>query len=156
MNPALGGALVNGLELFVGFLLGMAGNLFASVLYDRFKLGRQRRATTLSKRSELWQSYLNSDSPLIRAQAFQEIQLNVFRWYIVGNAMFAISGIVWILDLFTPLYGLPTLLAAIVSVVALLTFGFAGSWIRLYFRHSPTIEKELQDTLTNIQGPQSS
>ena len=119
------------------FVLGLAGNFVVAALYDRFKAGQSRRAEVLRRADERWDERLNSTDPNTRTGAFQELIFNCLNWFILGNVMFALSGIAWVLE-FADLYSISNVIASVTSLIAVLLFGKSLSYIKLYFRHRPS------------------
>lgn len=140
------------------FVLGVASSIVASAIYDKYKVGKSRKAAILRKREEVWRERLSSDDANIRGRAYEEILMNVFKWLVLGTMMSCIAGIGWILD-FLQMFAWSNSIASLSSVVAVLIFAASFSWIRLYFKHSKTIEKELSSYVSegeSKKGSQSS
>lgn len=130
----------------ISFLLGLVGNFIASAVYEKYKAGRTRKAAVLRRKEEIWKEHLSSDDPAVRALAYQEISMKIFRWFILGNVMFGISGLAWMLE-FLRLYPLSNGLASLTSLIAVLMFGIALSWIKLYVKSSKSIEQEITEKI---------
>lgn len=119
------------------FVLGLAGNFVVAAMYDRYKAGQSKKAELLRQTDERWRERLNSIDPNTRTGAFQELTFNCLNWFILGNVMFAISGIAWVLE-FAELYSVSNVVASATSLIAVLLFGKSLSYIKLYFRHRPS------------------
>ena len=122
---------------FIFFVLGLAGNFVVAALYDRYKAGQSAKAEAIRRADQRWNELLNSDDPVVRISAFQELTMQCLRWFILGNVMFAISGIAWVLE-FAELYSASNVIASLTSLIAVLLFGRSLTFIKLFFRHRPS------------------
>lgn len=123
----------------VFFVLGLAGNFVVAAVYDRYKASRLVRAEAFRREEEKWSRRLGSVDSAVRGAAVEEVALRSLRWFILGNVMFGVSGITWILE-FADLYPASNFLASITSLVAVILFGQSLSWLKLYFKHRRTEE----------------
>jgi hypothetical protein len=130
----------------ISFLLGLVGNFIATAVYEKYKAGRTRKAAMLRRKEEIWKEHLSSADPAIRTLAYQEISMKIFMWFILGNVMFGISGISWMLEFFQ-YYPLSNGIASVASLIAALMFSVAFSWIRLYVKNSKSIEQEITEKI---------
>lgn len=113
------------------FVFGVVGSFVASAVYDWYKDNR----IALRAQEDEWKLRLSSEDLAIRSRAFQDVLIRIFRWSLLGNVMFGISGLVGILDLFQ-VYALSNAVAAASSLLAVIMFGFALSWVKRYRRAS--------------------
>ncbi|WP_201191436.1 hypothetical protein [Pseudomonas fluorescens] len=124
--------------LVVGGLLGMVGSFVSSILFEKYKEGRSKKAEQIRRSDELWRQHLSSPDPFVRARAVQEVMINALRWFILGNVMFAISGMTWTME-FAGLYPISNLLASVTSVSAVVMFGIALRWIKKFLKNSSSV-----------------
>jgi hypothetical protein len=117
------------------FLLGMAGNLIASAVYELYTKGKSDRAAALRAKEDRWRARLTSQDEDVRAHAYREVLMRVLRWNLLGNVMFGISGLAWLMD-FLRIYAASNAVAAGSSLVAVIMFGVALSWIKRYLRYA--------------------
>jgi len=127
------------LDIWVGqlvaFLLGLVGNFIASALFERYKIGKSRRAAVLRAQENEWRDRLSSQDDAIRNRAFQDVLIRILRWYLLGNVMFGLSGLGWLID-FLRIYAVSNLVAAGSSLIAVIMFGVALSWINRYVKYA--------------------
>ncbi len=119
----------------IAFLLGLVGNFIASTIYDKYKAGRSVRAEALRRYEAEWAARLASTDLRVKTDAVHNILFRVLRWYLLGNVMFGVAGLGWIADVFK-VYNLSNAVAAISSLVAVVMFGIALSWIKRYLKYT--------------------
>ena len=80
---------------------------------------------------QAWQVRLKSNDKEERDSAFREIIVRASYNFILGNMMFAFSGMAWIGD-FLGIYPAQSMIAVIGSVAAAVYFLLAAKWVNLY------------------------
>jgi hypothetical protein len=127
------------LEAWIGqliaFLLGLVGNFIASAIYEKYKEGRSRHAAAIRAQEDEWRRRLSSADQDVRSRAFQDILMRILLWYLLGNVMFGISGLGWLVD-FLRIYTVSNLVAAGSSLIAVVMFGMALSWVKRYMKYA--------------------
>lgn len=61
--------------------------------------------------------------------------MRILLWYLLGNVMFGISGLGWLVD-FLRIYTVSNLVAAGSSLIAVVMFGMALSWVKRYMKYA--------------------
>lgn len=113
----------------LSLLIGVAGSLIATVLWERKKKGPAVDAE--------WKARLLSADPNVASQGFRECMVNAGRWYLLGNILWVVSGAAWALELGTEAgFIFSRIVLGITSVVAMFMFAAALYWVRLYARCS--------------------
>lgn len=112
---------------FLSLLVGVAGSLIATVLWERRKRGPSIEAA--------WKPRFQSQDPAVSTQAFRECMMNAARWYLLGNIVWVVSGAAWALELGI-IEGMifSRVVLAATSVGAMFMFAMALWWVRLYIR----------------------
>ncbi len=80
---------------------------------------------------ESWRRRLASADPAAAARAYRELFVRAFIWFILGNVMFALSGISVVSDI-VGRWEISSVLSSGVTLLALVFFAFALRWLRLY------------------------
>jgi len=115
--------------VLVGFALSIVASAIHGWLSSRSALSKaQAEAKEKSFRAKL-----TGQDVLARNDAFHSIVIRASFWFILGNMMFAISGLAWVLDL-TGIFGVQSILASLTSFIAVFFFGASLKWLRLYMK----------------------
>lgn len=91
----------------------------------------KKRADASSTFKDEWKGQLTSDDQQQKDLAFREMTIRAAYHFILGNMMFAVSGLAWIGD-FLGLYPIQSLIAVLASVMATVYFLLCAKWINLY------------------------
>lgn len=111
----------------LSLLLGVAGSLIATVLWERKKKGP-------AVDSE-WRARLLSADQSVVSQAFRECMVNAARWYLLANILWVVSGAAWALELGVESgFVFSRIVLGVTSVLAMLMFAASLYWVRLYAR----------------------
>ncbi|GAB6844964.1 hypothetical protein JCM2811A_39660 [Methylorubrum rhodinum] len=120
--------------IFIGFAL----NLAAAAVYTWWGARSQKAKATSEENTNVWKRRINSKDINDRTDAFFEIIIRSFYWLIVGNMLFAASGLAWVLDL-TGIDGFQSVFASATSFIALFFFWISLKWLRMYFKLKTSI-----------------
>jgi hypothetical protein len=68
-----------------------------------------------------------------RAEAASEIIIRAMYWFVLGNVMFGVSGLAWVLDL-TGITEIQSVFASATSFGAVIFLAISLRWLRLFLR----------------------
>jgi hypothetical protein len=115
--------------LFAGFVLSVVAN----ALWQWWGLRSKRSRATREQADAEWSERLNEGGHLQRAEAASEIIIRALYWLVLGNVMFGVSGLAWLLDL-TGIFRFQSVVASLSSFGAVLFLTVSMRWLRRYIR----------------------
>jgi hypothetical protein len=115
--------------LLAGFMLSVVG----SGVWHWWLSRSQRSRSEARLREERWRERVNHIGYMPRAEAASEIVIRSLYWLVLGNVMFGVSGLAWVLDL-TGVFGVQSVFASATSFGAVIFLAISLRWLRLFLR----------------------
>lgn len=117
--------------LFAGVILALP----VTAGWQATKAWITRRGRDADQFEQHWIDRLASRDEVTQRPAYQEVQARALYNFILGNVMFAVSGLAWIVDPFARLMGqrfteYQGVFAALTSFAAVIYFSAAMRWLR--------------------------
>ena len=125
--------------LLAGFMLSVVG----SGIWHWWLSRSQRSRAEARLHEEHWRERVNHHGYMPRAEAASEIIIRALYWLVLGNVMFGVSGLAWVLDL-TGVFGAQSIFASATSFGAVIFLAISMRWLRLFLRlRAAAPEREL-------------
>lgn len=115
--------------LLAGFMLSVVG----SGVWHWWLSRSQRSRAEARLREERWRERVNHPGYMPRAEAASEIIIRAMYWFVLGNVMFGVSGLAWVLDL-TGITEIQSVFASVTSFGAVIFLAASLRWLRLFLR----------------------
>ncbi len=115
--------------LLAGFMLSIVG----SGIWHWWNIRSNRSREEARLEEEKWRDRLNQGGYLGRSEAASEITIRALYWLVLGNVMFGISGLAWVLDV-TEVEGLQSVFASATSFGAVIFLAVSLRWLRRFLR----------------------
>jgi hypothetical protein len=114
-------------------VLGVAGGFIANALWAWWSVRSQRSRESLRAEEDLWRASLNHEGYIVRAEAASEILVRAIYWLVLGNVLFAVTGLMSVLNAIG-IYELHLAVTEMTFLLALVFLANSLKWLRRYLR----------------------
>ena len=99
-------------------ILGVVGGFITNALWAWWTVTSKRNREHFRAQDELWRASLNHEGFVVRSEAANEILVRSIYWLVLANALFAVSGMMSILNIIG-IYEIRLAVTAVTFMVAL-------------------------------------
>lgn len=124
-------------------ILGVVGGFVGNALWAWWAVRSKKSRETVRATEELWRASLNHEGFVVRSEAANEILVRAIYWLVLANALFAVTGLMSIVNLIG-IYQLHLVITEATFLIALTFLAASLRWLRRYLRLKEPIHRRAE------------